>query len=245
MPLATCPNCDHEQSVPRELVGLKHTCEKCREDFKVEDNRVPSKGEPLIEPINWLGIFKSIKLIVGLAAIVGLLLAIVLFVLQYKKNADKERETQKTVVTSKQVEEAKKREAEEKTRSVEANAVAAMSIGVVLLIILVFTLYSFLLVTMGAWVAKDAYARGLSGLGWASFYYLFHFFSRVLIIGLSLVPAILIAGFGFFVLPVAEIVSWMGLFAYLYARRPGKLSRCRTCENRRLNYLSICPHCGK
>ncbi|HEY1378568.1 MAG TPA: PLDc N-terminal domain-containing protein [Gemmataceae bacterium] len=36
----------------------------------------------------------------------------------------------------------------------------------------------------------------------------------------------------------------LGLIVYLLARRPGTLTTCPNCQNRRLAYATVCPHCG-
>jgi hypothetical protein len=38
--------------------------------------------------------------------------------------------------------------------------------------------------------------------------------------------------------------GWMGLVAYLFARRRGKVIQCPTCGNEHLQIAAVCPHCG-
>jgi uncharacterized membrane protein len=199
--------------------------------------------ERLADSFDVPAIWKSVRFLVLLLVPIALVMGIAYFIISSNRAAEKAR-----IADSRKSAEEKQRDAEQETKSKEevaAKAKAAMSVGMMLAVLLGVAIYAFLLVTLGAWVAKDAYARGLNGLGWASFYYLFHFFSRVLIVGLSLIPALLIVGLGLFIIPVAEVVSWMSLVTYLYARRPGRLSPCKACGNRRLAYLVVCPHCGK
>jgi hypothetical protein len=44
MPLVTCPACDHEQVVPREMSGLEVQCENCRAEFRADDGTTPRRG---------------------------------------------------------------------------------------------------------------------------------------------------------------------------------------------------------
>lgn len=243
MPILNCPHCEAEQTVPRELAGLIFRCKQCGEEFKAVEPKQRIEQGGLAESFDFVAILKSIRLLVLLIVPVGLVLFAAFFILTSKQKAERERNTPKINQQKKDIADEKQWDEEEKEKTKD-KIIAGFGYGIVLLILIGVAIYVFLLVTMGAWIAKDAFARGMNGLGWASFYYLFHFFSRVLIVGLSLVPAINILGFGMFVFPVAELVSWMGFFTYIYARRPGKLTLCKTCKNRQLFYLQLCPHCG-
>lgn len=43
---------------------------------------------------------------------------------------------------------------------------------------------------------------------------------------------------------VVFFTDLIGLVIYLAARRKGTLSSCWNCQNRRLAYATVCPHCG-
>jgi hypothetical protein len=120
----------------------------------------------------------------------------------------------------------------------------AMALGIVLVILGLALAYALAVLLMGAWVARDAYRRGLPGLGWATFYYLFQLLGRLVVFPLAIVPTLLLPGVGPFILLAGEPIAWLGIVVYLYARRPGRLTACHNCQNRLLDYLLVCPHCG-
>jgi hypothetical protein len=178
--------------------------------------------------------------------------------------AQKEKSGPKNAVMRKAQEELKRLQGEVEQEELPQKPRSFMETAKSVALLFGFALYYFLVVMVGPWIARDAYAREMAGLGWASFYYVFHLCSRALFFSVFLplftvqnlaqrfhlevrieysddVEAVLRIVLGVLV----ELIAWVGLFAYLYARRRGKLSSCRSCPNRRLAYLVVCPHCGK
>jgi hypothetical protein len=43
---------------------------------------------------------------------------------------------------------------------------------------------------------------------------------------------------------VILLTGWLGLVIYIASRPAGTLVPCRHCNNRRLEYAKLCPHCG-
>lgn len=256
MPLVTCPSCGHEQVAPREMTGLEVPCQRCGRPVRADDAARPKKPRPAAprEPIDYKTILKSVGLVAGLVVGVGVVMALIIWAIRTpaatapptaKENAraaarraNAEREQQREQA------EKERRQVEETSNRITNVSLAGMGLAALLLILLGIILYVILILAVGAWVAYDANRRGMSGLGWSSFYYLFHVIPRLPVLPLAIIPSLLLPGVGLlFFLPV-EPVAWTGLFVYLVARRPGRFTRCPHCGNRRLHYLVACPVCG-
>jgi hypothetical protein len=77
MPLVTCPHCDHEQLVRRELDGLLIPCEKCREEFRVQEGvgrvmRSPRSRSGSVPGWVWVAICGGVAVV----SIAGLLIVL-------------------------------------------------------------------------------------------------------------------------------------------------------------------------
>lgn len=257
MPLATCPSCQYEQIVPRELDGLIVACAKCRAEYRVGDkpertSRRSADAADVGEAVRTLG--KTFGLIAGLVAVVLVAIGGFAYVARSNRNAEKEladlRDPDPAIRQA--AEDRRRQDQAAKAKMVEETADQAKSavglglgLGLGLLVLVMFVLYLACILLAGGWVAKDAYARGMSGLGWASFYYLFQIISRCVVVVLVVIPAALAFRVSTLGILLGEPAYWVGMFVYLYARRPGEPTRCAICGNRRLGYLSTCPHCGR
>jgi hypothetical protein len=191
---------------------------------------------------------KTLVLLGGLILLVVVVVAGFILASHSAKNAEKEKAALRDPdpAVRRQAEERKQKERVANERAADDaadKAKVAMGAGVVIAIVIVATLYVAFVLLAGAWVAKDAYARGMNGLGWASFYYLFQMLSRASVVVVLLFPLSLF-GLPIVGMLLGEPVYWVGLFVYLLARRSGQLIRCTVCRNKQLGYLGACPHCG-
>ena len=93
--------------------------------------------------------------------------------------------------------------------------------------------YLVLVAFAGAWMARDAAARGLEPGAWAGAFLLAQ---MIALLGLA-VPAN--PADALLLLPAA----WLALAVYLLSRRRGRLAHCDSCGQKYLHYRP-CPHCG-
>jgi uncharacterized membrane protein len=249
MPVVTCPNCQHEQILPRELDGLIVACGKCRAEFRVREkgggDRVGSNDGDWVSAI--LTLWKTVALVGGLVLLVALVIGVFVLVSRSGKNADKDPARQPDPAARWQADERGRQDRVANDRAVEDvtdKAKAAMGVWLIISIVAAVILYASLVLFVGGWVARDAYARGMNGLAWAAFYYLFQLLSRSFVVVVLLFPLALL-GWGSIGMLFGEPLYWMGLVAYRYGRRQGRLAKCETCRNPRLDYLPKCPHCGR
>ncbi len=260
MPVVICPECENEQIAPRELEGLKVDCEKCGAEFKAVA-AVPKKirarrsadAAAIAEAdgegrLGAAGTAKAVGLLVGLVALVLGVGVAVVYAVKPTKAEPTAPATQPAAKKPPPKVEAPSRDPEKEERDrrereeVERQAVAA---GVGLGVLLAILLYVLAVFGVGVWVAFDAGGRGMSPLGWASFYYLFHLLVRGAAFPFATIAAVPTLGIGgLLVVLFVEPFTWVGLIAYFAARRGGRQSRCANCGNSRLSYLVTCPHCG-
>jgi hypothetical protein len=166
--------------------------------------------------------------------------------------------TNQQIAEEKKKESAEKKEADEKVRAVAD----LLSMLFVLAVIAIWILAVYF---TGAWLARDAYRRGMNGLHWCIFYFAFQFFNRLALVGIITFVRIVVVramnageivvtkgGFLdaamsaslWLVLLSTEAIHWGGLFVYLFCRRRGSMIKCRKCTQLRLQNLKSCPHCA-
>lgn len=259
MPLVNCPACRHQQIVPRELAGLSVSCERCGKSYVADERAEARKPSPRMapapagpDPLQPAALLKGAGLVLGLVAAVAVVVGGAILIIRAATAPAKTEPTRLTAPTA-PAEAPVRRDGNDRLappeRSPDPGMVAAGGVAVVVAVA-VFALvvcYFAAVFLAGGWVARDAYARGMAGLPWATFYYVYQIVARVVIYPVAMIPAaltsLLIPGLGLLVLAGAELIAWCGLFAYLIARRQGRLVRCRNCDNARLDSLPDCPHC--
>lgn len=243
MPLVVCPACDHQQVVRRDLAGLRVPCESCGAEFRATEASSPRRRPPPAEPMDVRALARTVGLLAGLVAAVAVVMVVVILIV--RPSAPKTEPTAKSApARAREPSPEERRSAEQAAddRREQAATVGRTVAGLMILAVVIAYVLAVLLV--GAWVARDANARGMPGLGWASFYYLFHLLARLAVIPLAILPSLIIPGLGLLVFLAVEPAAWVGLVVYLVARRAGRTGRCHNCGNRRLVYLVACPLCG-
>jgi hypothetical protein len=268
MPLVTCPNCRYEQVVAREMTGLQVRCVKCGAAVLAVDSAPAARTrqpEPAAagEPISAATVLKSVGLVAGLLLLVGVVMALIIWAVRTpspkppptaparptarsaaapqaaepRDEAERERERERRRKATDELERKRQEEAERVEKAKEA--------GVKLLVMAAASVYGLFVLAVGCWVAYDAGGRGMSALGWASFYFLFQLIARLAVLPLAFVPAlVLFPEAGSVVILAGETAAWTGLIVYLFARRSGRFARCHHCGRSRLEYLVVCPVCG-
>ena len=72
MPYVTCPECDTEQLVGRELIGLSADCSKCGHTFRVEEDGASEAVTPRRRKVNNTGpIMVVVALVVLTVGVIG------------------------------------------------------------------------------------------------------------------------------------------------------------------------------
>ena len=266
MPLSTCVHCGRQQMIRQDLVGLLVACAQCGAEFRAVEDRPtprPTPPAPVWDAGTVTTVLKAAGLIVGLLALVGALMAVAVWVFDGSpartaatKSVPQPPPRPDPPPTARPPS-GEGRDADRQAVDVAKDVASAVWVGFVVLL----TAYLAAVIAAGGWVAKDANARGMPGLGWASFYYLFHLLSRGFVGVLQVVGMVsaglavtsiwtspfrtAVSSVGVVVsLLAVELAAWSGLLVYLSVRRAGSCPRCRRCNNRRLGYLVACPHCG-
>jgi hypothetical protein len=114
-----------------------------------------------------------------------------------------------------------------------------LAVGVVLVTAVVALIYLGFVFWMMSWVARDAYNRSHEGALWAIIYAVPHLVLTAPVSFLLFVPVV-----GWILMLPGLLVSWSGFLVYILSRRKGRLKRCPNCDNRHLDYVYQCPHCG-
>lgn len=252
MPVVPCRHCGHEQSVRSELLNLLVTCSSCGKEFRVKEPdspdvaRRPGRAAAIAEePLTSRAVLKGVALTAGLALAGVLVVGLAVLVLRTP-------EPPKTALTGQYgkwkegaSERGKKSEDDAAKHEDSEKAVkTALSVAAVLVIVLVFA-YLLAVMLAGGWVARDAYARNLNGLGWAAFYYASQVFFRVMAVVFLVLPlAVFLGDHRYWAVLVVEPASWIGFGIYLFARPWGKRKPCQNCRQGCLHYLVTCPRCG-
>ena len=273
MPSVRCPKCGNSQLVPREMVGLAVDCGQCGKSFMTGGGTRTRRVQVAEgEPIDWRTILKAGGLLTALVVVVGIVFAVAAFAINKRSEKATPATTPATApavapAPTEPVDqwraagpgrqpwgdpldfEPDRKPVMETSRdnSIETLAQTAVAAGglVAFVAAMFIIVYGAAVLLTGGWVARDASNRGMSGIGWAAFYFLFQAFWRVPLFVVALFPSVVIAGLGvpLVLIGFAELASWAGLGSYLIARRRGPMSRCGTCHNSALAYLPSCPHC--
>jgi len=239
MPLVSCIHCGYDQIVPGAMVNLTVECQDCGEEFVAKSKPHKREEAPVIAETNWIGIAKGAGLVAGLLAVLGIVFFIIVLIV---RTPDPKPAPPKLTPAEAEV---KKEEAEKATK--ENAKLATNTIVSVIFIGLGIAVLAYLsaIIGSGIWVARDATARGMSGLGWLSFYLVFQLVGRIAIFPLALIPSILTGGAAIpWLMLAAEPFAWSSLVIYRFARRQGRMRICDNCNQKRLEYLIRCPVCS-
>jgi len=253
-----CAKCQARHEYPDSNAGRIATCLDCKASIIVpsagteewqNDSRDPGVIERS-EPVTVVAA-KSVLLITAIVAAC----CIVFFGIIALTKARKEPppKTPEQVRYEKHLTEAERKQEEESLKA----GISVIVAGIVLVVVCgwLFAVYS-----VGAWVARDAYQRGMNGLAWTCFYFAFQIINRLALGGVWLAVKLLAAGIIFkdgtpsafesvayaplwALILASEAIHWGGLFVYLYCRRRGSMRRCRDCRESHLSTLQRCPHC--
>jgi hypothetical protein len=251
---SNCTRCGAVVEFDDERAGELLKCPTCQraflapdiEDCKpVEGGRVGTVTAP-----GGREYARSAMLVGGLLLAVAAVVVVLILALRPSKPA--EPSAAKKEPDAKATEEAKKDQARaaERVEAVAKEAIGTAFVG----IIAAWFLYQVVFLLSVGWVMRDAGARGMNGLAWGVFALVaavslrFFFFSTLAVmqvVGALAKYSELYSYVGLAILMSIELTTWSGVLYYFYTRRPGKLSRCAHCPNRRLSYLLTCPHCGR
>lgn len=206
--------------------GSRVRCPHCRTTFRVPElGGGPLDGDDNQPSTVVRETFKGVFLIIGLSAIVLIMVAGIILLVKLRNNPEPAQQWFGALA------------------EYVANFVNfAITIG----LFVAALLYWPVVYWTAGWIAKDAYNRNLPGLGWATLFLFFQITDGIL--GFYVASRIIENRISSLILVLVAIgitaFGWAGLFIYLVARRPGLLIRCEKCNNRRLNYVVVCPHCG-
>lgn len=285
MPFIRCPHCAVKIRFKSARSLDRFVCPKCKKplakpiekDWReappqsvatLLSESGPNDAEPLAAPVltseqpsdevdeivadygrNW----EKIVVWAGAALVLVALAAAVVFVVIRESNKVVDGSRQSTATTAKTQKDNKQAAT---TESAQADQVTGA--GALLCILVLPIAYVMFVLYIMAWVARDAYRRGMEGGMWAFNYICFQFVFGVPFI-LSVI-SVLVSALGTVLSPILGVfllgalgsffaallflpLSWAGLCVYLVARRRGQMAVCSHCGNDRLGYMLRCPHC--
>lgn len=247
MPIVACSMCGTRQIVRAELLNLLVMCRQCSREFRaVESRTIPAEVSPP-EPLTLRGLLRGIALIVGLVLPLVLLVGLVIWATRERPPEPASPTPPPRPVTP-AVPLAPPRPAPiisreladdllTSFRTVRLNLIGWAIVGVM-------ALYLLVILAVGAWIGRNALARGHSPLGWMSFYFVMQALLRIVAFPLGVMGSIFAPSSIPLLIAFAEMVAWSGLITYLLVRTRGTLERCDRCQEGKLITLRSCPRCG-
>lgn len=260
-----CPKCKAKHEYPDTHAGRIASCLECNTSIILPEAGDEEWGEPapaLIEddPPAAKTFVKSAALIAALVAVALTLFFGAIAVIQASKAPPPK--------TQEQLREEAKQAAADKAKSAKLQEDAG-KLGSILMGLLILAAIAGWVVAIyftGAWIARDAFRRGMNGLAWAWFYFAFQIINRIAVLfpllflrGIFLTAAayqeqrygertggvqdVLTLAPLTVILLTTEMIHWGGFYVYLYCRRTGQLRPCKRCNQMRMVTLQACPHC--